>query len=324
MVQRGGLITVIGGSGFIGRHTIRILARDGWRIKAATRRPELAGYLQPMGDVGQIYPVQANLRFPESIHHVLTGADAAVNLVGILFNSGAQTFKNIHVEGARNAARAAREAGVKTFIHVSALGASPNSKGRYGRTKAAGEAAVLAEFPDAVILRPSIVFGPEDHFFNRFAALAQFSPLLPLIGGGRTKFQPVYVGDVAGAIAKVAAGEARMGLTYELGGPEVQTFRQLLDRMQRWIGRKKWYLPIPFPIAKALALLTIPLPNALRPLTVDQVSMLQSDNVVSEQAKLEGRNLEGLGLTRPHSIATIVPSYLIRFNPKGQYALYRA
>jgi uncharacterized protein YbjT (DUF2867 family) len=322
-LRRGGLITVIGGSGFIGRHAIRVLARDGWRIKAAIRRPDLAGHLQPMGVVGQIHPVQANLRFPESIRQALTGADAAVNLVGILFKSGAQTFKNIHVEGARNAARAAREAGIKTFIHVSALGASPNSKGRYGRTKAAGEAAVLAEFPDAVILRPSIVFGPEDHFFNRFAAMAQFSPLLPLIGGGRTKFQPVYVGDVAEAIARVVAGEARMGLTYELGGPEVLTFRQLLDKTQRWIGRKRWYLSIPFPIAKALALLTVPLPNALRPLTVDQVCMLQSDNVVSEQAKSEGRNLEGLGLPRTHSIATIVPSYLVRFHPKGQYALYR-
>jgi NADH dehydrogenase len=324
MAQQGGLITVIGGSGFIGRHAIRMLARDGWRIKAATRRPDLAGYLLPMGDVGQIHPIQANLRFPDSIQQALTGADVAVNLVGILFKSGAQTFKNIHVEGARSAARAAREAGVKTFIHVSALGASPNSKGRYGRTKAAGEAAVLAEFPDAVILRPSIVFGPEDQFFNRFAALAQFSPLLPLIGRGRTKFQPVYVGDVAAAIARVAAGEARMGLTYELGGPEVLTFRQLLDRAQQWTGRKRWYLSIPFPIAKVFGLLSVPLPNALRPLTVDQVSMLQSDNVVSEQAKSEGRTLEGLGLTHPHSIAMMVPPYLVRFRPKGQYALYRS
>ncbi len=229
----GKLATIIGGSGFVGRHTVRALAREGWRVRAAVRRPDLAGHLQPMGGVGQIHAVQANLRYPQSLATAVAGADVVINLVGILAKSGKQTFDSVHVAGARAAAKAARDAGVKTFIHVSAIGADPKSKGNYGRTKAAGEAAVLAEFPGAIILRPSIVFGPEDEFFNRFGFLAQMTPMLPLIGGGKTKFQPIFVGDLAQAIAAAAAGKAMASATYELGGPETFSFRQLLDKTQR-------------------------------------------------------------------------------------------
>jgi uncharacterized protein YbjT (DUF2867 family) len=322
-LEAGSLVTVIGGSGFVGRHTIRELAKQGWRVRAAVRRPDLTGHLQPMGAVGQIHAVQTNLRFPESIAHAVGGASVVVNLVGVLYKSGAQTFEKVHVEGARAAARAAAQAGVKTFVHVSAIGADPKCSGMYGRTKAQGEAAVLAEFPGAVILRPSIVFGPEDQFFNRFAGLARAAPMLPSIGGGRTKFQPIHVGDLALAIAAVAAGKAKPGATYEIGGPEVFTFRQLLDKTQAWAGRRRPYLPVPFWLAKLGAFLTVPLPNGLRPLTVDQVRMLQIDNIVSAKASSEGRTLAGLGVDAPHSIASVVPGYLERFQAKGQFGHYR-
>ena len=322
-LEQGCLVTVIGGSGFVGRHAVRALARDGWRVRVAVRRPDLAGHLQPMGVVGQIAPVQVNLRYPESLRGAVAGADVVINLVGILHKSGAQTFKAVHVAGARAAAKAAREAGVKTFIHVSAIGADARSKGNYGRTKAAGEAAVLEEFPDAVILRPSIVFGPEDSFFNRFAAMARAAPFLPLIGGGRTRFQPLFVGDLAAAIAASAAGKARPGTVYELGGPDTATFRQLLDRVQAWTARPKWYFRMPFWLAKLAALATLPAPNALRPLTVDQVRMLRRDNVVSDAAKKDGRTLAGLGVGAPHAMSVIVPGYLERFQDKGQFAHYR-
>lgn len=321
--HQGKLVTVFGGSGFVGRHSVRGLAKAGWRVRAAVRRPDLAGYLQPMGAVGQIHAVQANVRYPESVARAVEGADAVVNLVAVLFKSGPQTFEALHIDGARAIARAAKKAGVKTFIHVSAIGADPRSKGNYGRTKAAGEAAVLEEFPDAIILRPSIVFGPEDQFFNRFAGLARMAPLLPLIGGGRSKFQPVYVGDLATAIANATGGQGKPGTIYEIGGPETFTFKQLLDKTQAWAGRKKWYLRLPFWAAKLGAALTVPLPNAMRPLTVDQVRMLQSDNIVSALARADGRTIAALGVTQPHTIGTIVPHYLERFQPKGQYAHYR-
>ncbi|MFV0297689.1 MAG: complex I NDUFA9 subunit family protein, partial [Hyphomicrobiaceae bacterium] len=198
------LATVFGGSGFVGRHVVRSLARDGWRVRAAVRRPDLAGFLQTMGHVGQVFPVQANVRYADSVARAVEGARAVVNAVGILAPSGSQSFEAVHVEGARAMARAAKAAGAEQFVHISAIGASTDSAARYARTKAAGEAAVLAEFPDAVILRPSVVFGPEDDFFNRFGAMAARGGLLPLIGGGRTRFQPVYVGDV-GEAAKAAA-----------------------------------------------------------------------------------------------------------------------
>lgn len=318
-----GLATVFGGSGFIGRYAVTALAKQGWRVRAAERRPDLAGFLQTAGLVGQVAPVQANLRFPDSVYRALSGAKVAVNSVGVLASTGAQTFKAIHVEGPRAVARAAREAGVKRLVHISAIGADPASPSRYARTKAEGEAAVLEEFPEAIIIRPSIVFGPEDQFFNRFAAMARISPLLPLIGGGRTLFQPVFVGDLATAITAAAAGAGKPGTIYEAGGPEVLSFRELLDLTQTWAGRDRGYLPMPFWLAKLQALLTWPLPNSLRPLTVDQVRLLQSDNVVSAAAKKEGRTLAGLGVTAPHGIAAIVPVYLERFRSRGQFAHYR-
>jgi uncharacterized protein YbjT (DUF2867 family) len=322
-LEQGSLVTVFGGSGFLGRHAVRALASDGWRVRAAIRRPDLAGHLQPMGRVGQIHPVQANVRYPNSVRRAVEGAEAVVNLVGILAKSGAQNFETVHVVGARAIARAAREAGARTLVHVSAIGADKRARAKYGRTKAAGESAVLQEFPGAVILRPSLVFGPEDHLFNRFAAMARYSPFLPLIGGGKTTLQPVYVGDVAAAIAAVCADKAGPGAIYELGGPDIVTFRQLLDKTQTWSGRKRWYLSVPFWLAKLGALPTVPLPNTLRPLTVDQVRMLQRPNLVSKAAEAEGRTLAGLGIEHPHTMAGIVPSYLERFQPHGQFAHYR-
>lgn len=320
----GGLATVFGGSGFVGRYIVRELARRGWRVRAASRRPDLAGYLQPMGAVGQIHAVQANLRYPESCAAAVEGADVVINAVGVLSSVGRQSFKALHVEGARTVAHAAQEAGASRLVHISAIGADPRSDAAYGRTKAEGEAAVLAEFPQAIIIRPSIVFGPEDEFFNRFAAMARNSPFLPLIGGGRTKFQPIYVCDLAAATVNAAEGKAGMpGTIYEVGGPDVATFRQLLDDTQRWAGRDRGYLSMPLWMAKLQAFLTSPLPNSLRPVTLDQLRMLGHDNVVSEKAKEEGRTLSALGIELPQSAGMIVPSYLERFKPRGQFAHYR-
>ncbi|MEQ1578046.1 MAG: complex I NDUFA9 subunit family protein [Hyphomicrobium sp.] len=321
--QEPGLVTIFGGSGFAGRYAVRALAMAGWRVRAASRRPDLAGHLQPMGGVGQVLPVQANLRYPDSVARAVEGAGVVVNCVGVLAPVGRQTFAAVHTGGARAVAKAAREAGVRQLVHVSAIGADAKSTAHYARSKAEGEAAVLEEFPSAIILRPSIIFGPEDQFFNRFAAMARLSPVLPLIGGGHTKFQPVYVGDVADAIANAVAGRGRPGSIYELGGPDVLSFRELLDRTQTYCGRSRGYLPMPFWAAKLQALLTWPLPNALRPVTVDQVRLLERDNVVSTAATAEGLTLAGLGITGPHSIASIVPSYLERFKPKGQFSHYR-
>jgi uncharacterized protein YbjT (DUF2867 family) len=319
----GGLATIFGGPGFVGRYATRELASRGWRIRAASRRPDLAGHLQPMGAVGQIHGVQANLRYPESVARAVEGSDAVVNAVGVLAPSGKQSFEALHVDGPRAIAKAAREAGVRRFVHVSAIGADAKSSANYARTKAKGEQAVLEEFPDAIILRPSIVFGPEDEFFNRFAGMAQASPVLPLIGGGRTRFQPVYVGDVALAIANAVEGAGEPGHIYELGGPESLSFKQLLDRTKEWSGRRAGYISMPFWLAKFQALLTWPLPNSIRPLTVDQVRLLQKDNVVSDAAKNDGRTLEALGVSAPHTVASIVPAYLERFKHRGQFAHYR-
>lgn len=330
------LVAIFGASGFVGRHTVSALAKRGFRIRAAERRPDLAGHLQPMGGVGQIHAVQANLRYPDSIRRAVEGARVVVNTVGVLAPSGRQTFEAVHVEGAEAVAKAAKAAGVERLIHISAIGADPKSKANYARTKGEGERAVLAQFPGAIIVRPSIVFGPEDQFFNRFAGLARISPFLPLIGGGDAKFQPVYVGDLASAIANAApglgagsgtglgTGFAKPGTVYEIGGPEVKTFRQLLYLVQDYTGRHRPFLPMPFWLAKLQALATWPLPNALRPLTVDQVRLLKTDNIVSDQAKIEGRDLAGLGVADPATIAALVPGYLERFHPKGQYAHYRS
>jgi NADH dehydrogenase len=321
-LEQGSLVVVFGGSGFVGRHAVRALAAQGWRVRAAVRRPDLAGHLQPMGAVGQVHAVQANVRYPDSVRRAVEGADAVVNLVGILAKSGRQTFQAVHAAGARAVAAAAREAGARTLVHVSAIGAGQGAKSSYARTKWAGETAALEKFPDAIILRPSLVFGPEDQLFNRFAALAGLSPFLPLIGGGKTRLQPVWVGDVAAAIAAACAGSARPHTVYELGGPEVVTFRQLLDRTMAWSGRKRLYLRLPFWLAKLGALATAPLPAGMRPLTVDQIRMLQADNVVSKAAAAEGRTLSALAIS-PCSMEAMVPAYLERFQPHGQFAHYR-
>ncbi len=319
----GKLVTVFGGSGFVGRHTVRALAKAGWRVRAACRRPDLAGYLQPMGVVGQIHPVQANIRYPQSIARAIEGADAVVNLVSTLAASGSQTYDALNVVGARAIAKAAREAGCERLIQISAIGADAKSSANYARTKAEGERAALEEFPSAIILRPSIVFGPEDEFFNRFAAMAQVSPLMPLIGGGRSRFQPVFVGDVASAITNALEGAGTPGQIYELGGPEVTTFRKLLDDTQKWAGRDRAYFPMPFWLAKLQAILTWPLPNSVRPITLDQVRMLQVDNIVSKSAEQEGRTLAAFGIVQPQAMGAIVPFYLERFRAKGQFSHYR-
>ncbi len=312
----GKLVTVFGGSGFIGRHTVRALARRGYRVRVAVRRPDLAEHVLPLGTVGQIMPIQANLRYRWSVDRALIGADAVVNLVGILHESGAQTFDAVQAFGARAVAEAARAAGISRLIHVSAIGADPNSTSRYARSKAAGEAAIRETVPEAITMRPSIVFGPEDDFFNRFAAMARISPVLPLIGEGRTRFQPVFVGDVAEAIARAVDGEAAAGTIYELGGPEVKSFRELMDMMLSVIRRKRLLVPLPFGLAKAQARVLQLLPRPL--LTVDQVELLKHDNVVSDQAVTEARTLAGLGI-QPRTLAAILPTYLERFRTHGQY-----
>jgi len=315
------LVTLFGGSGFIGRHAVRAFANAGYRVRVAVRRPDLAGHLQPMGNVGQIHAVQANVRYPDSVAAAAAGSDAVINLVAVLQSSGKQTFDAVHIDGARIVARAAREAGASRFVQISGLGADPKSRSHYARSKAAGDQAVQEVFPDAVVLRPSVVFGPGDSFFNRFAAMAQISPVLPLIGGGKTRFQPVYGGDVAQAILAAGEGHARPGTIYELGGPEILTFRETLDRVQEYTGRERSYVSLPFWLATIQAVLTYPLPK--RPLTVDQVRLLQSDTVVTEAAISEGRTLADLGVTQPQLIEAVVPQYLERFTPKGQYSHYR-
>lgn len=309
------LVTIYGGSGFVGRHIVRALARRGWRVRIAVRRPDLAGHLQPLGTVGQIMAVQANLRYPDSVRAAAEGADAVVNCVGILFESGRQKFDAVQAEGAKAVARAAADVGAR-LVHLSAIGADAKSASIYSRTKAAGEAAVQAADPAATILRPSIIFGPEDDFFNRFAGLARFMPALPLVGGGETRFQPVFVGDVAEVVARALDG-ARQGRTLELGGPAVKTFRELLEYVLEVTGRSRLLLPLPFGLATLQAKV---LQFAPRPmLTPDQVELLKVDNIVSEAAKAEGRTLEGLGVS-PTAMEAVVPTYLWRFRKHGQFA----
>jgi NADH dehydrogenase len=309
------LVTVFGGSGFVGRHVVRALARRGYRIRIAVRRPDLAGFLQPLGQVGQIHAVQANLRYPDSIGAAARDSDAVVNLVGILYERGRQRFDAVHRDGAEQVALAAAGCGAR-LVHVSAIGADENSSSHYARTKAAAEVLVRAAVPESIIMRPSVVFGPEDDFFNRFAALAQLSPALPLIGGGHTRFQPVFAGDVAAAIVAAVDGTARPATTYELGGPEVRTFKELMQYVLATTDRQRLLVPLPFAIAKLKASMLQYLPTP--PLTPDQVELLRADNVVSEDAIREQRTLKGLGIA-PESIAAIVPSYLWRFRKAGQF-----
>ena len=310
------LITIIGASGFVGRHIVRALAKRGYRIRAACRRPDLAGHLQPLGTPGQIMPVQANVRYPASLAAACDGAFAVINLTGVLYSAGAQSFDAVHVFGAEASAKAARAAKARVFIQMSAIGADENGASAYARSKAEGEKRARAAFPGTTVLRPSIVFGPEDDFFNRFAGLAKFAPALPLIGGGETKFMPVFVGDVAEAVARlIDRGEAD-GRTYELGGPEVLSFRQLMRFTLDTIGRNRLLVPVPWSVAKVQAMILGLLPKPL--LTTDQVELLKSDNVVSEAARKERRTLEGLGVA-PRGIEGIVPGYLYRFRKAGQF-----
>ena len=309
------LVTVFGGSGFLGRHVVRALAKSHYRIRAAVRRPELAGHLQPLGRVGQIHAVQANVRHPASVEAAVRDADIVINLVGILFERSRQRFASVQAAGAGNVARAAAQIGAR-MIHVSALGADKQSRSRYACTKAEGEEAVLAAVPGATIFRPSIVFGPEDDFFNRFGAMARISPVLPLVGGGRTKFQPVFAGDVAAAIAKAADGQAKAGTIYELGGPEIRTFRELMEFVLATTERRRLLVRLPFAVARLQAFFLQFLPKP--PLTPDQVELLKRDNVVSPQALEEARTLAGLGID-PAAFEAIVPTYLWRFRTTGQF-----
>lgn len=310
------LVTVFGGSGFLGRHVVRALAKRGYRIRVGVRRPELAGHLQPLGKVGQIHAVQANLRYPASVEAATRGASIVVNLVGILAGSGAQTFDAVHVKGAAAVAQAATSHGAR-LVHVSAIGADAESASAYARSKAAGEAAVREAAPESIIVRPSVVFGPEDDFTNRFASVARLMPLLPLIGGGETKMQPVYVGDVATAIADAVDGTLKPGATYELGGPEVLTLREINQIILTITDRKRTLVPLPFGLAKFKALFLQFAPSPFT-LTRDQVTLLQSDNVVSDTAKTAGLTLEGLGIT-PDSLEAVAPQYLWMFRPQGQF-----
>jgi len=310
------LVTVFGGSGFIGAQAVRQLARAGWRIRVAVRNPAAAYAMRLHGDVGQIDIVQANIRNQPSVRRALADATAAVNLVAVMNESGRQGFQALHVMGARNVAAAAKAQGVARMVQMSALGADPNSTSKYARTKAEGEAAVREIYPDAVVVRPSIVFGPEDNFFNRFAAMAQLSPALPLIGGGHTRFQPVFVGDVGKALAKAVASDEAAGQTYELGGPAIFSFRQLMELMLAEIGKRRILLPLPWPVAGMIGTAgdlarTLITP----PITSDQVKLLRADNVVSGAHP----GLAELGIT-PTTLEAVLPSYLYRYRRGGQYA----
>ncbi|MGI9387653.1 MAG: complex I NDUFA9 subunit family protein [Methyloligellaceae bacterium] len=314
------LVTVYGGSGFVGRHVVQALARTGCRIRVAVRRPDLAGFLQPLGGVGQIHAVQANLRYPESVTQAAEDADALVNLVGILYETGKQKFSAVQAEGPRWVAQAAKAVGAQSLVHISAIGANRNSPSHYAQSKAIGEAHVLKTIPDATILRPSIVFGPEDDFFNRFAALARIAPALPLIGGGKTRFQPVFAGDVAKAVVAAIEGRATAGRIYELGGPEILTFKEVLQRILEYCGRRRLLVPVPFWLAYAQAAFLQLLPSPL--LTVDQVRLLEHDNVVSDDAKASRRTIERLGID-PLPVSAVVPEYLERFRARGEFEAFR-
>jgi len=306
------LITLFGGSGFVGRHLVRRLARAGHRVNVAVRHVEEAKFLKPMGDVGQVTPIPADVRDAAAVARAVVGAHAVVNLVGILYQRGERSFEAIHHDGAKCVAEAAAAAGARCLVHVSAIGADAESPAHYQQSKAAGEAAVRAVFPQAVILRPSIVFGPEDDFFNRFGALALIVPALPLIGGGHTRFQPVYVGDVADAIVAALDDAGTTGKTYELGGPRVYSFRELMELLLAEIGRQRLLVPLPFCVASIQALFLEMLPKPL--LTRDQVTMLRRDNVVGAQEL----GLADLGV-KAMAVEAILPSYLDRFRRGGRF-----
>lgn len=317
-MRQGDLVTVFGGSGFVGRHVVRALAKQGKRIRIAMRRPHLGADLRVLGDVGQIQIVQANVRFPDSVARALEDADAVVNLVGVMHDAGKQGFDAMHVDAARTIAEAAAAKGIRRMVQISALGAAAKGA-RYARTKYAGERAVQEALPSATILRPSIIFGPGDSFFNRFAQMATTAPLMPLIGGGKTKFQPIFAGDVGDAVNAALDREDARGRIYELGGPRTYTFKQLLDYIMAETDRKRPYAPLPFVVAQPLGLLMggffklIPFVDA--PLTGDQVTLLYRDNIVSGETP----TIADLGVGSLESVEAIVPTYLWRFRPYGQF-----
>ena len=303
---------VLGGSGFIGRYIVKRLAARGEVIAVGCRNAEAAKFLKPLGDVGQIVPLDVGIGNDALLPAFLAGNDSLVNCVGILRESGAQTFELVHHAGPARLARFAREAGVDRFVHISAIGADAQSSSAYARTKAAGEQAVRDAFPTVTILRPSVVFGPEDQFFNRFASMAMFSPVLPLIGGGETRFQPVYVGDVADAVVTCLEDPATAGRIYELGGPKIYTFREVIELVLSEIRRKRPLVDLPFGLAAFQARLMAILPSP--PLTPDQVELLKSDNIVSSGAL----TLASLGIT-PTPAEVVLPTYLDRFRRGGWY-----
>ena len=302
-------VTIFGGAGFVGRHTVRALAKAGWRIRVACRHPNMGFFLKPLGTVGQIALVKCDIADAAQVAAAVQGSDAVINLVGLLYGN----FEAAHVAGAEHVAKAAAAAGVKALVQISAIGADAESPSRYAQTKAEGERRVRAAFAAATILRPSIIFGPEDGFFNKFAGLARFTPVLPLIGGGKTRFQPVFVGDVAAAIVAALDSEAAQGRTYELGGPTIYSFRDLMQIVLDVTGRKRALVPLPFALASLKAFFLQLMPKPL--LTPDQVTLLKSDNVVSPTAL----GLADLGIV-PTTVEAEVPSYLWRFRAKGEYA----
>lgn len=308
------IVTIIGGSGFVGRYIAQRMARSGWRVRVACRRPNEAMFVKPYGVVGQVEPVQCNIRDDASTRAVIAGADAVVNCVGVLWESGRNTFQACQAEGAARVARIAAEGGVHNLVHVSAIGADEGCASEYGQTKASGEAAVMDAMPNAVILRPSIIFGPEDGFFNQFAGLCRFTPVLPLVGA-ETKFQPVWVEDVAEAAARAATGGAEPGI-YELGGPRVATFRECMELMLDVIRRRRLLVDIPFFFARIKAFfLEKTAWVGIKPMmTRDQVKLLESDNVVSDGAK----GFAELGI-QPTSMESVLESYLYSYRPYGQY-----
>ncbi|MCE6961106.1 complex I NDUFA9 subunit family protein [Cereibacter sphaeroides] len=317
------LVTIYGGSGFVGRYIVRRMAKEGWRVRVAVRRPNDALFVKPYGVVGQVEPVFCNIRDDASVRAVMHGADAVINCVGILAESGRNRFQAVQAEGAARIARLAAEQGVQSLVHISAIGADADAASIYSRTKAAGEAGVLSAFPRAVILRPSVIFGPEDDFFNRFAKMARFSPVLPVVGGD-TKFQPVFVDDVAQAAVAGATGRAAPGI-YELGGPDVEPFRDLMKMMLRVIERRKLIVNVPFGVAHLLGgaldlvqKLTLGLISN-GTLTRDQVRNLGRDNVVAPGS----RGLADLGI-QPTALEAVLPEYLWSYRPSGQYASIKA
>ena len=309
-MQKTKVATVFGGSGFIGRYVVQRLVKAGYVVRVPTRNPANAQFLRPLGDVGQVVPMAMPLS-REGITAAVTGAEVVVNLLGILYETRRQTFQHVHVDLPALMAEEAARAGVTRFIHISAIGANANSEANYAQSKAAGELAVRGSFPTATVLRPSIVFGPEDAFFNRFAAMSSFAPALPLIGGGLTKFQPVYVGDVADAVVAAIIRPDTQGQTYELGGPEIYSFKELLQFILTTTKRCRWLAPVPWPLAKLQgAVLGSVAPSLL---TGDQVKMLKTDNVVQQGAL----TFEQLGFTHLETVEAIVPTYLARFVAGG-------